>query len=155
MISLLLGLGSCGDPPGPSQAEEVEALLQRLDAMSRRLDSIEEALARAEAEEPPDRLPLADLSDPTQPPSSESTGTLRVDLRPTGVMIDDRLLSRQEAAEHFRTTALEAPGTRLVVLASPDVPHADVVALLDLAREAGLRDVAMSARVHGEGDGEP
>ena len=59
-------------------------------------------------------------------------------------------ITREQAQERFRQAARDAPGTRLVLLASPDVPHREVVELLDLAREAGLSDVAMSARIHGD-----
>ncbi|MCA9649300.1 MAG: hypothetical protein KC501_05290 [Myxococcales bacterium] len=149
-FSLVLGIG-CGGEPSPSAAE-VDALLQRLDAMSRRLDALEEALERAESPAPLEPSPPRLESDPSRPPPPDGAepGSLRVDLRADGLRIDDEELTREQAQERFRQAARDAPGTRLVLLASPDVPHREVVELLDLAREAGLSDVAMSARIHGD-----
>lgn len=154
ILCTLLGIG-CGEPQGPTNAE-VDALLQRLDAMSRRLDAVEEALERGDVEGASQRLPLAAFPEPPLEPPADAIPseprTLRVDLSRAGVSIDDHVLTPEDAARRFREVAAEHPDTRLVLLAEPDVEHADVLEVLDLASEAGLRDVAMSVRVHGEGE---
>lgn len=149
-------LPGCGGEPGVPRAEH-EALLQRLDAMDQRVDALEEALAkgpttaseRAPAPHDPSlgRFPAipedAELGEPSP------TLALRVTL--TGLEVDGKVLTREAAEAHFREVARTAPSTRLMVVADPGVSHGAVIDALDLAREAGLTEVAMSARLHGEG----
>jgi hypothetical protein len=147
-------VSGCGGEPGVSRAEH-EALLQRLDAMDRRLDALEEALATTPAPVDPMPAPPADLVDPfrsglgTHASTKATTLALRVTI--TGLEIDGKPLTREDAAARFRDVARTAPGTRLMVVTEPGVPHGAVVDALDLAREAGLTEIAMSARLHGEG----
>jgi hypothetical protein len=161
MIAIVLGLGAhggCGGEPGVPKAEH-EALLQRLDAMDQRLDALEEALERRPAlgeglRLPPDHAAGAGTpaSDPARPPAHGAI--LKVRVTAAGLEIDGTLRAPADALSVFRDVALVAPHTRLTVIAEPDAPYAAVVDALDLAREAGLTDIAMSARIHGEGEAE-
>jgi biopolymer transport protein ExbD len=151
---LLLGPGCGREPsvPGP----EHEALLQRLDAMDERLDALEDAIAPRPASED---LPPAPVAEVLERPAASAaavaeaaTPTLAVRITAGGgVELDGKAVAREDVLARFREVADKAPGTRLTVLAEPDVPYDVVVRTLDLAREAGLTDVAMSVRVHGEG----
>ncbi|MCA9711647.1 MAG: hypothetical protein KDK70_37775 [Myxococcales bacterium] len=151
---LVLGLSimpwGCGSGDSAPTRADHEALLQRLDAMDRRLDALEQARDRAEAE-PSEADPLrpvpriAPLLPDDAPPVA---ATLRVELHPLGLRIEGEDVTHAQARARFERTAAEQPETRLVVLAEPGVPHRAVVELLDLAREAGLEQIAMSARVH-------
>jgi hypothetical protein len=154
LIAIVLG-PSCGGEPGVPRAEH-DALLQRLDAMDQRLDALEEARAGrpAEGEAPP--RPFADAF--VQPYAAAAVEgalqpTLKVRVTAGGVEIDGTLVAQADVLARFREVALMAPHTRLMVLTEPDVPYSAVVDALDLAREAGLTDIAMSARIHGEGEG--
>jgi hypothetical protein len=155
LLLLLLGPGCGREPsvPGP----EHEALLQRLDAMDQRLDALEDAVAeRPTADErsvPPRRDPLGPPGGgPVAAADPELAPTLSVRITTGGLELDGKAVAREDVLARFREVADKAPGTRLTVLAEPDVPYDVVVRTLDLAREAGLTDVAMSARVHGEGE---
>jgi len=149
---MLLGPGCGGEPQVPGH--EHEALLQRLDAMDRRLDALEEALARrpelAEPRGPTLRDPLGLPEGSATPPGLTPTLAVRITAS-GGVELDGKAVASEDLLARLREIADKAPGTRLTVLAEPDVPYDTVIRTLDLAREAGLTDVAMSARIHGEG----
>jgi hypothetical protein len=157
VVAIVLGPG-CGGEPGVPRAEH-EALLQRLDAMEQRLDALEEPRAGGTA--PEERRPRADgdaLARPGVLPVVEAAAaapspSLSVRVTAGGLELDGKAVTRDDALVRFRDVALTDPHTRLTVLSEPGVPYASVVDLLDLARTAGLTDVAMSARIHGEGDG--
>lgn len=148
---VLLPLG-CGGEPGVTRAEH-EALLQRLDAMDRRLDALEEEIAKEPARVDTMPAPPSDLVDPFRPDSSPDTKPAALALRitPTGLEVDGKALTREQAEARFREVARTAPDTRLMVVTEPGVPHGTVVDALDLARAAGLTQLALSARLHGEG----
>jgi hypothetical protein len=148
-------LAGCGGEAGVSRAEH-EALLQRLDAMDRRLDVLEDA--RAQEPAVAGRAPPRDELGPPLPTVAavaaiaEPPPTLAVRLTTSGIEIDGHTVPRERVLDLFRDVALIQPGTRLTVLAEPGVPYAAVVDAMDLARQAGLTDIAMTARIHGEGE---
>ncbi|MCX4242226.1 ExbD/TolR family protein [Paraliomyxa miuraensis] len=155
-LGLALGLGGlgpfgCGGEPEVGRSE-VQALLQRLDAMERRLDALEQPPPAAS---PTSAVPMtAPLADPFARPSvgPAAAKSLHVTVTPTGLSIDGRDLTRDQARRRFESAAAEIPPPRLVVVAESSVSHAAMVDVLDLAHEAGLEDVAMSARIHGPAD---
>jgi hypothetical protein len=152
VIAILVGPG-CGGEPGVPRAEH-EALLQRLDAMDRRLDAIEGAIGDASGARPaPDPWAVLPPGDALAPPSptpddGREPPTLAVRITLGGLELDGKPIAREDARARFREVARTAPRTRLTVLADPGVPYDTVVDALDLAREAGLTDIAMSARIH-------
>lgn len=153
MIAItLLGPG-CGGEPGVPRAEH-EALLQRLDAMDRRVDALEEAMQKrptaVEVMVPPERDPLG-LPTPRAPGVDAPTVTVHVTA--TSVEIDGKVVADADLSARFREIAAAAPGTRLTLMSEPDAPYQAIVHAMDVAREAGLTDVAMAVRVHGEGEG--
>ena len=79
---------------------------------------------------------------------SASASLLHVTVTPTGLTIDGEALTREQARRRFESAAATVPPARLVVMAEPSVPHAAMVDVLDLAHEAGLEQVAVSARIH-------
>lgn len=151
---ILLGPACGGEPPKPGP--EHEALLQRLDAMDERLDALEEALGeRHPTDEPPASMQRDPLGVPRLAPATgrETSPTLSVRITTTGIEIDGKPVARENVLDLFRDVALVQPGTRISLLTEPGVPYNTVVDTLDLAREAGLTDIVMSARVHDEGEG--
>lgn len=159
VITVVLLGPSCGGEPGVARSEH-EALLQRIDAMDRRLDALEEARVAPPTAES-ERLPLPHRDElvlprptPTADAAAADPASLKVRVTAAGLEIDGKAVTRADALARFRDVALIAPHTRLTVLSEPDVSYAAVVDALDLAREAGLTDIAMSARVYGEGEGE-
>lgn len=152
----MLGAG-CGGDPGVGRAEH-QALLQRLDGMERRLDALEQASAPAPPAAPDAQADLPNAQPfalPRAEPSDVAHETMHVTVTSTGLSIDGKDMTRDEARTRFEAAAARVPPPRLVVVAEPTVPHAAMVDALDLAREAGLKDVAMSARIHGPGEPEP
>ena len=151
---ILLGPACGGEPPKPGP--EYEALLQRLDAMDERLDALEEALGEPRpGDEPPASVQRDPLGVPRLAPATgpETSATLSVRLTTTSIEIDGKPVAREDVLDLLRDVARIQPGTRLSLLTEPGVPYNEVIDTLDLAREAGLTDVVMSARVHGEGEG--
>lgn len=154
---VVLSTLGCGSEPDVSRAD-VDALLQRLDAMDARLDALEDARAA------PPRAPAAPLADgPAQPGTeasplkavAEATATATLTIHVTrggGLEIDGEAVTRQQAQARFREAARAPSPPRLSVLAEPEAPHSAVIDAIDLASEAGLPDVAMSARIHREGE---
>lgn len=147
----------CGGDPGVPRAEH-EALLQRLDAMDERLDALEDAIegAVARGASPSERaVPMPNalgLPGPFPvPDGAERSPTLSVRITLGGIELDGKAFTRDDARAHLREVARTAPSTRIALLAEPDVPYDAVIEAMDLAREAGLTDIAISARVHGEG----
>jgi hypothetical protein len=153
-LLLLVGPG-CREEPGVPRSE-IDGLLQRLDAMDRRLDVLEDALAQdsAAAERPPspDDERASPLHAVAAVADAEPPHTLAVRLTTSGIEIDGHTVPRERVLDLFRDVALIQPGTRLTVLTEPGVPYAAVVDAMDLARQAGLTDIAMSARIHDEGE---
>lgn len=148
----------CGEPAAPRESE-VDVLLQRLDAMSTRLAALEEALEQAKRHPP--AVPALDTTDevmavPDTPEHAAQPGQrLRIDVEAGGLSIDGQRFTREQAALHLQQVARDAPQTELALLAGPEVPHEDVVAVIDLAQRAGLDEIAIVARVHGSADAEP
>ena len=152
--SLGPGLG-CGGEPGVSRAEH-EALLQRVDAMASRLEAFEGELAKRPTPEElwrdqPKRAAALEViaapprSDGGEPPS------LSVRVTAGGVEIDGKAVADDDLLARFREIASAEPRTRLSLMSEPDASYQALVRTMDLAREAGLTDVAITARVHGEG----
>lgn len=158
MIAITLLVPGCGGEPGVPRAEH-EALLQRVDAMASRIEALEGELAKRPTPEelgrdPPGREPgrAAALEGLAASPSREGEPpSLSVRVTATGVEIDGKVVADADLAARFREVAAAAPGTRLNLMSEPDATHAQLVRTMDLAREAGLTEVAISARVHGEG----
>ncbi len=131
-------------------------MLQRLDHMERRLDTLE-APASVGAHPSPagPGLELPSTQDIVLPPATpdqdrDAAPILSIHLAAEGLFLNGKRLSREAAQERLARVAREAPGTRLVVMSEPEVRHERVVEILDMARAQGLTDVAMSVRVHGE-----
>ncbi|MEX1364500.1 MAG: biopolymer transporter ExbD [Nannocystaceae bacterium] len=156
-LAVVLAMG-CSEPAAPRESE-VDALLQRLDAMSTRLAALEEALEQTER--PPAAVPTLDTTDEAiaMPDTIERAEPpvprIRIDVAADGLSIDGQSFTREQAALHLEQVARDAPQTELALLAGPEVPYEDVVAIMDLARQAGLERIAISARVHGSADAEP
>lgn len=126
--------------------------------MEKRLDLLEDAQRPHASPTPSPTPPLADafaVPDPIRPPSAAKRlpATLQVTVTATGLELDGKAVDPTAALARFREVARLAPSTRLTVLSEPDVPYSAVVEALDLAREAGLTEIAMSARIHGAGEG--
>lgn len=155
MLALaLLGPG-CREEPGASRAE-VDALLQRLDAMDRRLDALEERLgerpAAAAAAPAPPALPDEPLARAALAEAiAEPAPMVTVKLSAAGVEIEGKAIAQDDVSTRLRELARASPGARLSLVAEPDVSYDAMVKLIDLAKEAGLTEVAISTRVHGEG----
>lgn len=155
MVMLAMG---CGEPAAPRESE-VDALLQRLDAMSTRLAALEEALEQTERRPP--AVPSLDTTDEaiTAPDPTEHAAQpvqkIRIDVEAGGLSIDGQSFTREQAALHLEQVARDAPQTELALLAGPEVPYEEVVAIMDLARQAGLDKIAILARVHGSADAKP
>jgi len=52
----------------------------------------------------------------------------------------------RELANRFRQAAAENPNTRLIIKAASEVPHGDVVRVMVMAREAGIKNQAFATR---------
>lgn len=130
-------------------------MLQRLDAMDQRLDLLEDARRPAAAPGLP-QLP-DELDTPALLPAgrvSAHAPLLEVRVTASGLELDGKAVTRDDALARFRDVVLAAPHTRLTVVSEPEAPYTAVVDALDLAREAGLTDIAMSTRIHAPGEGE-
>lgn len=149
----LLGPG-CSKDPGVPRAEH-EALLQRLDAMDRRLDALEERLGERPAAEALPAFP----DDPfaRMPAVAEAVAepgpTITVKLSAAGIEIEGRAVAQEDVSARLRELSRASPNARLSLVTEPDVSYDAMVKLMDLAKEAGIDEVAISARVHGEGEG--
>lgn len=156
MIAITLLVPACGGEPGVPRAEH-EALLQRVDAMASRIEALEGELAKRPTPEALRRDPSgrdAALEVLAAPPRSDGEPpALSVRVTAAGVMIDGKAVADADVSARFREVAAAAPGTRLTLMSEPDAPYDKLVRTMDLAREAGLTEVAISARVHGEGEG--
>jgi hypothetical protein len=158
MLALVLLGPACGKEPGVPRGE-VDALLQRLDAMDSRLDALEERLGERPGERPAVEALAARPDDPfARAPAAleaaiEPGPTITVKLSAAGVEIDGRSVAQDDVSARLRELARASPGARLSLVAEPDVSYDAMVKLMDLAKEAGLTDVAISVRVHGEGEG--
>lgn len=84
---------------------------------------------------------------------SELPPSLSVRITATNVEIDGKVVADEDLAARFREIARAEPRTRLTLMSEPDASYHELVRTMDLAREAGLTDVAITARVHGEGEG--
>lgn len=154
LSSLALGPG-CGGEPGVPRAEH-EALLQRVDALASRVATLEDELALRPTPEAlwrdqPGRAAALEVI--AAPPRSddEPPPSLAVRITAAGVEIDGKAIADEDLAAHLREIARAEPRTRLSLMSEPDASYHALVRTMDLAREAGLTDVAISARVHGEG----
>ncbi len=124
--------------------------------MEQRLDVLEDAASK----DPSPQRVASEVAIPV-PPRLPTTAqdpavatSLHVHVRADGIALDGKDLTMEQAEDRFAAVAKARPETRLVVLAEPEVPYARMIEVLDLAREAGLEDIAMSVRVHGS-DEEP
>jgi hypothetical protein len=159
IVVMVLGLGlapGCGGEPGVSRAEH-EALLQRVDAMASRLEAFEGELAKRPTPEELWRdqpMRAAALEVLAAPPRSDGEPpSLPVRVTAGGVEIDGKAVADDDLLARFREIARAEPRTRLSLMSEPDASYQALVRTMDLAREAGLTDVAITARVHGEGEG--
>jgi biopolymer transport protein ExbD len=158
MLALVLLGPGCGKEPGVPRSE-IDALLQRLDAMDRRLDALEERLGEGPSERPAAQALPVRSDDPfaRAPTIAEAAiepgPTITVKLSAAGVEIDGKAVAQDDVSARLRELARASPGARLSLVAEPDVSYDAMIKLMDLAKEAGLADVAISVRVHGEGEG--
>jgi len=154
MLAITLLVPACGGEPGVPRAEH-EALLQRVDAMASRIEALEGEIAKRPTPEELWRdspMRAAALEVTAAPPRSDGEPpSLSVRVTATGVEIDGKAVADEDLSARFREVAAAAPRTRLTLMSEPDAPYDQLVRAMDLAREAGLTDVAISARVHGEG----
>ena len=122
--------------------------------MEERIDELEDAAEAQPAQRPPrhpsglaegpggfpPRLP------PGPPPPDSASPSLQVHVRVSGLSVDGKVVTQDDAEKLFREAARKNPATRLAMLSEPDVPHARVVEVMDLARDAGLSSIAISAK---------
>lgn len=131
--------------------------------MERRIDELEDA-AEARAAAAPARPPGLEPGGPSSfpprlppgpPPRQAVAPSLHVNVRASGISVDGKILTQEDAVKRFREAGRQQPPPRLVMLAEPDVPHARMVEVMDLAKEAGLTHISMSAKFSGGGTAPP
>lgn len=157
MIAITLLVPGCGGEPGVPRAEH-DALLQRVDAMASRIEALEGEIAKRPTPEElwrdsPGRAAALEVIAAPPRSDSEPPPSLSVRITATNIEIDGKVVADEDLAARFREIARAEPRTRLTLMSEPDASYHALVRTMDLAREAGLTDVAITARVHGEGEG--
>ena len=143
-LPFVLFASACGGPPAPDVSQEI---LERLDRIETRLAAIE-TRDRDEVDTPardgdtaaPARPgePAPTLADPFARAATPVGTSLAIALTRGGWSVDGRIVDERELSK-----LLSGVGS-VTVRTDDGVPQEDVVALLDLLREADIRQVAIA-----------
>lgn len=152
----------------PPQSASVEQSLARIDArLDRFADRLAALEAKAEAESKADAPPAAspppevaeapevpegvpELSVPVTLPKAEpapapAARSLHVEVTRRGTFVDGAAVTEEEL-ERRLTALAKHPDASVIISADAKVPHAEVVAMIDVARTLGVERYALSTR---------
>lgn len=131
-VVLCLGAG-CDDADTGARERREKELQERLLEIDARLAKHEARLARLE-------------TPPASDPDAAERRTLTLDVGSDGLRLDGAAVEQTRLAQLLRERVAEAKPTELAltVRPAPEVPYARVIEIFDVARTAGVTQVAMA-----------
>lgn len=156
---VLLAFGSSCADEGEAASERQE-VLRKLEGISNRLDAIELELARSMAADPACGegrgslgidfgLGAAPGDDDNGPPPPR---TLSVELRGNKVFVGDREVSNDALTAALQASKRAHQNPTVNIRAEKDVEHADVVAVLEIVRRAGIKQIGLATHASDDAD---
>jgi biopolymer transport protein ExbD len=114
--------------------------LDRLDASQR--SAFARGLQRILTQDPPVAVPVI-VTEPVDAPEASAHESLVIEVSTDAVRIGGKRLTDDELQTLFRAAAARSRKTQVVLQCDPGLPHGRVVALMELAKAAGLERLAI------------
>lgn len=145
---LVLLCGACGSE---IDAGEEKALLERLDQMQRRLEAMQRQIEELEGNATPQDAEVShtipiELPLPAARDAATGVATFEVRIDGSKTFVNGKLVDDAQLEATLVELAREYPEASLVVNAAADTPHERVVAVMDKARQLGIKRLAVAAR---------